>query len=138
MLVLPRAELAKIHHHALDALPEECCGLLVGRSAGERVVTEARPARNVHPGPREARYTVDPLEVLRLDREVRGTDVDLLGFYHSHPGYPAEPSDFDRARAWPGFTYLILRLEGERAGEARAWRLAAVGKPFEEEPVSLA
>ena len=137
MLVLPRAELAKIHRHAVESLPEECCGFLLGRGGPAGVVTEARAVENVHPGPREVRYTVDPLEVLRLDRELRGGGVEHLGFYHSHPGHPPEPSEFDLDRAWPGYAYLILSVHGGKPGDLRVWRVAAVGKPFEEEPVSV-
>jgi len=137
VLVLPRTELERIHRHASESSPEECCGFLIGEDGEERRVLEARPARNVHPGPRASRYTLDPLEVLRLDRELRGGERHHLGFYHSHLGYPAIPSTFDLERAWPGYTYLIVGLDGGEPGKARAWRLAPATKGFEEEPVSV-
>lgn len=137
MLVLPRAELEKIHRHAVDTWPEECCGLLVGRGTDPRTVTEARAAGNVHPPPREARYTIDPLAVLHLDRELRGGDLEHLGFYHSHLNSPPEPSAFDRERAWPGYSYLILSVTERSPGAMRSWRFDAGRKAFEEESVSV-
>ncbi|HKZ49161.1 MAG TPA: M67 family metallopeptidase [Thermoplasmata archaeon] len=137
MLLLPRAELEKIHRHARETWPEECCGFLIGREGEPRAVTEARAARNVHPDSRETRYTIDPLETLRLDRELRGTDRVHLGFYHSHPGYPPQPSAFDLERAWSGYTYLIVALEAREMREAQAWRLDAARARLEEEPMTV-
>ena len=137
MLVLPRAELEKIHRHATESWPEECCGFLVGKGPDPRSVLEARAAGNVHAPPREARYTIDPLAVLRLDRELRGGDLEHLGFYHSHPNYPPEPSAFDRERAWPGYSYLILTLTERAPTGMKSWRFDAGRKAFEEEPVSV-
>jgi len=130
MIVLPPEELAKIHRHAKATYPEECCGFLIGR--GDRVL-ETRATENVHPDHRQTRYTVPPLEVLRLDRELRASDREHLGFYHSHPEHPAVPSEFDLARAWPGFAYLIVSLVGGEPRESRCWRLEPVGKRFIEE-----
>ena len=137
MLQLLRPELERIHRHARESLPEECCGFLIGHEGEPRRVEEARPARNVHPEGRAARYTIDPLETLRLDRELRGTDRAHLGFYHSHPGYPPVPSENDLRMAWPGYTYLIVAFEAAEPREARAWRLDPGGLGFVEEPVAV-
>jgi len=123
-VLLPRPVLDAIQAHALETFPEECCGFLLGQEAGPvRRVTEGLRARNVHPEMRESRYTIDPREVLEVDRRFRGTATGILGFYHSHPGYPAEPSAFDRERAWPWYVYLILAVPREGPCEATAWSL---------------
>lgn len=132
MLVLPVEELEKIRRHARSAYPEECCGFLIG--AGTRVL-EARPTVNAHPDHRQTRYTVPPLEVLRLDRELRTSALEHIGFYHSHPDHPAVPSDFDLARAWPGYSYVIVSVIGGEPREIRAWRLDPVTLRFLEDLV---
>lgn len=135
---IPRSVLADIGAHARQAYPEECCGFLLGTEVGgDRDVTESRRARNVHPEMRNARYTVDPQDVLRIVREFRG-DVQHIGFYHSHPDHPPRPSDFDLARAWRYYVYAIVAVDEGRPGEFTAWRLdegAHAFRPVDVRPV---
>lgn len=134
-LRLPRAVLDDIRAHALEAYPEECCGFLIGREDGEvRVVTQGHRARNVHPEMREVRYTIEPRDVLQVDREFRGEER-LLGFYHSHPEHPARPSAFDLTRAWPWYVYSILEVRGREPADLTAWRLDEERRVFE--PVAV-
>ena len=134
-LQVPRGVLADIQAHARAAYPEECCGFLIGKEMGaDRVVTESRRAKNVHPEMREVRYTIDPREVLRVDREFGG-EVRHVGFYHSHPGHPARPSEFDHARAWRYYVYAILAVDAQAFGEFTAWTLDEGAREFR--PVSV-
>ena len=122
-LELPRPVLELIRAHARETYPEECCGFLLGREDGvRRIVTEGRRARNEHPEMRTVRYTIDPRDVLRIDREFRG-EVRHLGFYHSHPDHPPRPSAFDLERAWPWYAYLILAVVRGEPADATAWIL---------------
>lgn len=134
-LQIPGEIVGQIHAHALETLPEECCGFLIGREEGEvRRVTQARRSRNVHPEMREVRYTIEPRAVLEVDREFRGEER-LLGFYHSHPGHPARPSAFDRSRAWPWYVYAILEVRDGSPGAFTAWRFDEGREDFEPVPV---
>src|SRR2546426_3922741 len=95
-LRLPRSAFDAIRAHARKTYPEECCGFLIGRDGGDvRVVTEARPTRNVHPEPRTSRYRIDNGATRAVEMEFRTGDLRLVGFYHSHPDQGATPSDFD-------------------------------------------
>jgi proteasome lid subunit RPN8/RPN11 len=49
----------------------------------------------------------------------------ILGFFHSHPDCPAQASATDRefARFWPGFVWLIYRVDGGRVVDRRGWLL---------------
>lgn len=143
-----------VERHAVVAYPEECCGVLVGRleeegvrgdqgdgespsqGAAERVqVHRVLPARNEEPDRPSSRYTIAPETVLAARREARSLGLDVVGYYHSHPDRPAEPSPTDLESAWTGMSYLIVSVEDGQAVETRSWRLRGQGEPFEEEAV---
>jgi desampylase len=81
---------------AKDAAPDECCGLLLGGEA----IEEARPAANVATDPLR-RFEIDPQSLVDAHRGARAGELQVIGYYHSHPAGPGEPSDTDRAMA-PG------------------------------------
>ncbi len=104
--------------------PNEACGVLIGTGdAAERTVAEVRRARNLEPRRSTDFYVLDPEAFLAADREAREDGLDIVGFWHSHPDSPAVPSETDRARAWPGYVYVIVSVRSGRAGEIRAWTL---------------
>jgi proteasome lid subunit RPN8/RPN11 len=140
-LSIGRAILSAIVRHAEAAYPEEACGILVGRFAtgagGERAgarVERAVPAENVHED-RRRRFAIAPEVLLAAQKAARAEGLDLVGYSHSHPDHPAEPSETDRADAWPGVSYLIVPVAAGAAGEARSWRLAPETGVFGEERV---
>lgn len=135
---VPRSFLTAIETYARGAYPEECCGFLLGaEDGGDRLVTAVRPARNSEPSERRTRYAIEPREVLAVERELRGGETILLGFYHSHPDHPPEPSERDLARAWPWYVYLIQSVGSGRVGDVAAWSLAADGGEFLSLPLVL-
>jgi len=96
-LLIARPLIEAMLQAARAALPEECCGLLIGQ--GNRV-TRLVPAANVHETPRRF-FTIDPAAQFATLRELRaaGGGEDVIGHYHSHPDGPAEPSARDLAEA---------------------------------------
>lgn len=81
---------------ARAAHPKEACGLLLGKGAR---ITAARPARNVHPNP-HTHFEIDPETLIDAHRAARTPGApQVLGYYHSHPTGPAQPSATDRAMA---------------------------------------
>jgi proteasome lid subunit RPN8/RPN11 len=107
-IVLTRVVFDRIRAEAANALPEEACGILMGRSGRIEV---ARPARNVHPEPR-SHFEIDPQALIDAHRAARAGGPQVLGYYHSHPSGPAEPSRIDQAMA---------------AGDGSVWAIAAGG-----------
>jgi proteasome lid subunit RPN8/RPN11 len=97
-----------------------------------RIERHVRATRNEATDRRRC-YVLAPADLAASVREARERSLDLLGYYHSHPGGRAEPSVADRAHAWPEVSYLIVALDGFGMLEARSWRLAGDG--FVEEPV---
>jgi proteasome lid subunit RPN8/RPN11 len=61
-------------------------------------------------------------------KSARAQGLEVVGYYHSHPAGPPRPSAFDRERAWPELSYLIVTP----AGEAHSWRLGGDGAFVEE------
>jgi proteasome lid subunit RPN8/RPN11 len=123
-----------LRRHAARVYPNECCGALLGPAPGR--VTRAFPLDNTFPDQQRRRFLVGPDEYRRA--EVRAGDIglSLLGFYHSHPDHPAEPSQFDLDHAWPNLSYLIVSVRQGQPKEARSWRLKTDRTAFEEEFVN--
>ena len=116
--------------HARAAAPAECCGVLLG--AGGRIVDALR-TRNLSRSPN--RFLIDPQDHIRALRDGRGRGLAVIGFYHSHPHSPADPSDADRAEVtYPDHLHLIVGLMGERA-DVRLFRWR--DDSFQEAPLAV-
>ncbi len=137
MLLLPKEELRKLATQAESTYPSECCGLLIGVEGEERRVVEARPCLNATSTGAGLRYKIDPLVLLRTERELAGSEKVVLGIYHSHPDYPASPSKIDFDGAWPWYSYLVLSVKHGRFEEALAWRLAPNLTEFRSEELKI-
>ena len=119
MTTLPQTLFDEIERHGRDAYPEECVGALIGNVAAggsARTVERLFPIDNRSGENRKRRYLVSPLDYLAAERAADAAGKTLLGFYHSHPEHPAEPSTTDLAWAQPNFVYIIMSIR--RAGDA--------------------
>jgi len=107
-LTLTEEAWAEISRHAVEAFPEECCGVILDLGGSD----EARRLRNIQNRlhaldsesyPRDATiaYAMDPreLEAIVLEAEVGGAKIKA--FYHSHPGHEAYFSEEDKTFATP-------------------------------------
>jgi proteasome lid subunit RPN8/RPN11 len=127
--------LDEIIKHAWDCYPSECCGLLVGRRDPFRVeqihyVSNANRDRSLD------RYEIDPREFYEVDKTTWNTDLEIIGFYHSHPNHPPVPSSSDVEQAWSSYCYLIVGMEGGSGKvRTRAWVWHAEPPHWEEEPL---
>lgn len=116
------AAIQTIRHEGEKAYPRECCGLLLGRTAGGRLaVASAFPCRNLKADVSYDRYEVDPRDFLRADRLARDQGLEVIGAYHSHPDQPAKPSPVDARESLQGFLYVIVEVREGRAGRVRSW-----------------
>jgi proteasome lid subunit RPN8/RPN11 len=83
--------------------------MLIGR--GDAVLESVR-ATNLASDPN--RFLVDPSDHIAARRRARAAGCEVVGFYHSHPHSPAEPSPTDLAEAsYDGALYLIVGLAEE-------------------------
>ncbi|HYT74214.1 MAG TPA: M67 family metallopeptidase [Vicinamibacterales bacterium] len=135
---LSASAIAAIRRHGASAYPYEACGALIGATLadGDRdlvEVADVRPLDNVtEEGPRR-RFLVRPSDYQQSELHARRVGAELLGFYHSHPDHPAQPSQYDLDHAWPNFSYVIISVRGGEPADLRSWRLRPDRSAFEEE-----
>lgn len=132
-VMLRPAVLAAIRDHGRDTYPHECCGALIGR-AGDVSESFALP-NTTEEGPRR-RFLVRPADYQAAEARATGSGCELLGFYHSHPDHPAQPSKYDLDHAWPSFSYVIVSVVGGEPAEIRSFRLRDDRSQFDEEAVT--
>jgi proteasome lid subunit RPN8/RPN11 len=123
-LRLPDGLLGEIRRHGERAYPAECCGALAGKVevGGTKDVLRLAPAVNRRTDDPH-RYLIAPDDLRRLEAALKLEGLEIVGYYHSHPDHPAVPSAFDTEHAWPWYSYLIVRVERGRGGEAASWTL---------------
>ena len=126
---------AIIRSDAQAKYPEECCGALLGPPASEgfREAVKVVPAENTNGDQRERRYLISAENVRDIEIEATRAGLEAVGFYHSHPDHPGEPSDFDREAAWLWYSYLIGPVWNGTPGTPTAWRLADDRSTFHQE-----
>ena len=142
--LLPR-HLQDICQHAENTYPEECCGILLGylteshKTVVEIILTENAwspetavdfPDNKLDGGTDEnisyskkRRYAIAPQVMLRAQKSARDSQMNVIGIFHSHPDYPAEPSEFDRNFAWEEYSYIIVSVRQGKAAEINSWVL---------------
>ncbi|HSK99853.1 MAG TPA: M67 family metallopeptidase [Rubrobacteraceae bacterium] len=126
----------RIHEHANEAYPEECAGAIIGMDTGEmKIVVDVWRADNTHEEERSRRFLIEPLKIKEFEERAAERDVDVLGFYHSHPDHPAEPSEYDREHAWPGYSYVITSVGEDGVKEMRSWLLEHDRSGYQEEQI---
>ena len=130
---LPAEVEAQLRQHCEAQYPLEACGALFGQGDGTGAawtVTGLRAAPNEHGGDHARRYLVPPDFQLQAERHAQATGQEVLGYYHSHPDHPAQPSEYDRAHAWFGYLYLICAVDQGRSAALNAFTLDAQGGAF--------
>lgn len=97
-LRLPQAMVDEIVQHAIDDLPNECCGIITGKDG---TAAKFYRTRNAEASP--FRYNIDPRDILKVEREMDDEGLEVLVIYHSHVASEAYPSPTDvRLSQWPG------------------------------------
>jgi proteasome lid subunit RPN8/RPN11 len=135
-LKIGAGDVRNIHDHAKESYPEECAGALVGIASGEtKIVVDVWRAQNTHEEERSRRFLIEPLQIKEFEERAQERDMDLLGFYHSHPDHPAEPSEYDREHAWPYYSYVIASVGSDEVKDMRSWVLRDDRSGYEEEPI---
>jgi proteasome lid subunit RPN8/RPN11 len=124
-LAVPARVLAELHEHARETHPEECCGLILGRQAGElaRVVRCRNEMTRLHrQAPdeyardgREA-FHMNEADVLDAQKFADAEGWLVTGVYHSHADAGPYFSTLDQEFAtqpgfpFPGVQHIVVSL----------------------------
>lgn len=135
-IALSESHILAIRTHAETTYPEECCGLLLGQVTGNvKTLVEVWPTNNAWSTEAEdnwpeqkgltekRRYAISPADLLKVMKEGRDRSLEIIGIYHSHVDCAAVPSEFDRAGAWPQYSYIIVSVRQGASEDLLSWNL---------------
>lgn len=119
MIIIPKNIIEGIIEQAQRELPDEACGLLVGK---ENEASKQYPLTNIDHSPEH--FSFDPAEQFRVLREARKDGLRIIANYHSHPESPARPSKEDIRLAYdPDIIYVILSLQNKQNPVIKAFKI---------------
>lgn len=120
MIYLEKKYLQEIVEHCKGEYPKESCGIIAGK---EKRVTKIYRMKNVSENP-EICYFMEPKEQIKIFKEMRQLETELIGIYHSHSNSPAYPSqrDIDLAH-YAEASYIIISLKDFNNPEVRAFKI---------------
>jgi proteasome lid subunit RPN8/RPN11 len=149
MLRIHYADYEALRAHGEETYPNECCGVLLGKSiaaegnnaAATNHVQQIVRAGNARTDSAHNRYNIAPQELVKIQRQARTLGLDIVGFYHSHPDHPAQwsPTDFAEAH-WLGCSYVITSVEKGKAAVTNSFLLTGTdedNKKFEDESIQI-
>jgi proteasome lid subunit RPN8/RPN11 len=142
MLKISETIQSQLRGHGEETYPHECCGVLLGHALeGVNEVVTAVRAGNTRTDSAHNRYHIAPQELIAIQRQARQQELDIVGFYHSHPDHPARWSqtDFNEAH-WLCCSYVITSVEKGKAVQTNSFFLAGTGeedKRFEDEEIRV-
>ena len=142
MLRIPTQQLAELRGDCERAYPHEACGVLLGTSTDiARDVLAVVPCGNERADSPHNRYQISPRELIAAQKQARTAGWEIVGFYHSHPDFPAKWSATDLAEAhWLGCSYVITAVAKGVAQETNSFVLTGGGeddKRFEDEVIEV-
>lgn len=139
MIGIGENQLEEIRAHGVRDYPYECCGLLLGHFRDDgKVVSETYPISNAREeSAKRNRFLITPEELMRGERYARGKDLEVVGFYHSHPDSPAVPSQYDLEHAWPTYSYIIVSTRANEATDLFSWEQEPDRSKFNQEEIRV-
>lgn len=138
MIQINEENIEKIKEHAEREYPFECGGMLIGRfeAGGSKAVVETLPFENAREEKdRHNRVLILPTDVLKAERYARERQLDVIGYYHSHPDDKAVPSQYDLEHALPVWSYIIASVLEGKTADIRSWEMEDDRSKFNEEVI---
>jgi proteasome lid subunit RPN8/RPN11 len=109
MIRIPKNIYDGIVAQAIAELPNEACGLLVGRDGD---ILKQYALTNIDHSPEH--FSFGPAEQFQVFRSARSYGLEIIANYHSHPETPSRPSVEDIRLAYdPNILYLIVSLAAD-------------------------
>jgi proteasome lid subunit RPN8/RPN11 len=137
-LVLTQSQIAQIQREGAEAYPNECCGAMLGKDApnSRRLVTRLEPLPNsFEAGEQFHRFSLNPKDLMHLEKRAGDAGLSVLGFYHSHPDHPAAPSEYDRRHAWPYYSSVLVSIAKKTPVDLTSWQLDETTEQFKAEEI---
>ena len=117
MIRIPASIYQAMVEHARREVPLECCGILSGR---EKTVEKAFELRNAEESP--VRYSISPLDQLRVFEEIEKESKEMIAIYHSHTHTLPFPSETDvRTAFYPEVSTIIISLKERNNPRVKAF-----------------
>ena len=139
MILLTQQIISEIAEHAERDYPHECGGMLIGRfEGGRKTVIETFPLENARE--KEARHNrvlILPKDVLRAEKYARENELDVVGYYHSHPDDHAIPSKYDLDHALPVWSYVIASVIEGKLADIQSWEMENDRSKFNKEGIEV-
>jgi proteasome lid subunit RPN8/RPN11 len=142
-VVISEPQLKIIYDHAENIYPEECCGILLGTiDKFNKTVIEVISTTNVWDKSelaldqniadkmvrtKHSRYAISPQDIFQTQKIGRDLQLEIIGFFHSHPDCPATPSTCDRSQAWEIYSYPIISVIQGKVSHLKSWVLDSDG-----------
>ena len=128
MIYFNKNQISELLEHSKTGSPDEVCGILAGRD--EKV---EKVYKMINKDKSRTSFFMDPQEQLRVMKEIRGSGLDFIGIYHSHPETKSYPSAHDVKLAfYPEVSYVIISLRDENNPDVRSYKILE-GEISEEE-----
>jgi proteasome lid subunit RPN8/RPN11 len=138
MVTIKKEHIVQINMHGEKTYNEECCGALLGQVNGDsHNIVELIEFHNERGENRERRYLITPEQYRKSEQTAADKNLELLGFYHSHPDHPSKPSQFDTDHALPWFLYMIVSVEKGKAKKLTSWKLKEDRSEFDEQKINV-
>jgi proteasome lid subunit RPN8/RPN11 len=131
MLKISQSFLDQIIEHVKSEHPLEACGILAGKNGDILKIYKM-----INTDKSRKTYFMDPKEQLRVFKDIRVQEIEMMAIYHSHPHSQAYPSKTDVELAfYSDASYMIVSLEDMNNPVVRSYKIT-YGK-IEEEEINL-
>jgi proteasome lid subunit RPN8/RPN11 len=142
---IPRRILNDLYAHAIETLPEECCGLIIGSDGKvyDRLVRcrnemTMRHKENPVEYPRDGidAFYMSHLDYMRALEEAEANGEKVTAVYHSHVGVGAYLSEMDLAYAesdlspFPDADHIVVAVLGRKVDSVAYFCQDGEGRSF--------
>lgn len=129
----------RMFDHLKQAYPNEGGGLLIGTVHDESItIVDLVEAENTFPTEEQFhRMGLEPTFWAEVEDDADERGLQIVGFYHSHPDHPAQPSQYDLDHAFPNLAYIIVSVQNGEVDHLRNWRLRVDRSAFDPDPVTV-
>jgi proteasome lid subunit RPN8/RPN11 len=142
---IPRRILNDLYAHAIEILPEECCGLIVGTEEDrfQRLV-RCRNEMTMHhredpveyPRDGSEAFYMNSLDYMMVQEEAEARGARVTAVYHSHVGVGAYLSEMDLAYAasasfpFPDADHIVVAVFDRKVDSVAFFRQDGESQPF--------